>query len=143
VDEALSLFNLALVTSPNNALVRYRRAKIMVQRGNYAAAEEDLVRLRDLSPSEPNVVLLLGKVYRLQGKTMLASRVLAVARDLDPRGATKIAKLIEETGRGRGTAVGGRGSVGAANASSVGETSIEGPSNGAIDVSMEGSLEAA
>jgi hypothetical protein len=102
------------------------------------AAEEDLVRLRDLSPSEPNVVLLLGKVYRLQGKTMLASRVLAVARDLDPRNAPKIAKLIEETGRGRGTAAGGRGSVGVAHTS---ETSIEGPSTGAVDVSMEGSLE--
>jgi len=124
-------------------LIGLHHGKTLIIDQRPQAAEEDLVRLRDLSPSEPNVVLLLGKVYRLQGKTMLASRVLAVARDLDPRGATKIAKLIEETGRGRGTAVGGRGSVGAANASSVGETSIEGPSNGAIDVSMEGSLEAA
>lgn len=38
VDDALSLFDVALVTSPNNALVRYRRAKIMVQRGNYAVS---------------------------------------------------------------------------------------------------------
>jgi hypothetical protein len=101
-----------------------------------------LVRLRDLSPSEPNVVLLLGKVYRLQGKTTLASRVLAVARDLDPRNAPKIAKLIEETGRGRSAIAGGKGSVGVAHTSG-GDTSIEGPSTAAVDVSMEGSLDGA
>lgn len=96
------------------------------------------MRLRDLSPSEPNVVLLLGRVYRLQGKMHQASRVLAAARDLDPRNAPRIAKLIEETGRSRGTAAGpGRGTAG------VAETSIEGPSNSGIDVSMEGSLEGA
>ncbi|KAG8759045.1 anaphase-promoting complex subunit cdc27 [Serendipita sp. 396] len=131
VEEALSLFNIALQASPNNSLVRYRRAKIMVQRGDYAAAEEDLVRLCDLSPSEPNVVLLLGKVYHLQGKKEDATRVLAVARDLDPRNAPKIEKLVEESTREREAAATEEGIGG-------GETSVEGASESALDVSMEG-----
>jgi hypothetical protein len=85
------------------------------------------------------VVLLLGRVYRLQGKTTLANQVLAVARDLDPRNAPKIAKLVEETttSRSRVTGTGGRSIVGSGN----GEASIEGASEGVIDVSMEGSMD--
>lgn len=136
VEEALSLFNVALEASPNNPLVRYRRAKIMVQRENFEAAEEDLVRLCDLSPSEPNVVLLLGKVYHLQGKTTEATRILATARDLDPRNAPRIAKLVDEAARSRNAAA----AVGGPSLSSTGagETSIDGPSESVVDVSMEG-----
>jgi hypothetical protein len=89
-----------------------------------------LVQLCDLSPSEPNVVLLLGKVLRLQGKTTQATRVLAVARDLDPRNAPKIAKLVEETGpMASGDTTG--------MSVNQGETSVEESTVG-VDVSMEG-----
>ena len=163
VEEALSLFNVALEASPNNPLVRYRRAKIMVQRGDFEvrpivwinvaddlhtkfhscspdpllsnqAAEEDLVRLCDLSPSEPNVVLLLGKVYHLQGKTTEATRILATARDLDPRNAPRIAKLVEEAAQSRNADTGEP----PLSSPGVGETSIDGPSGSVVDVSMEG-----
>ena len=195
----MSLFNVALVASPNNPLVRYRRAKIWVQHGNYAvshdpslallrllslrvlwiagrakagkghaatpvvewfrflilfiksyarssaltfvicvvqAAEDDLVRLCDLSPSEPNVVLLLGKVLRLQGKMTEASRVLAVARDLDPRSAPKIAKLVEEN-RPIASAIVGIGDRRKMSVSQGAETSVSVEESG-VDVSMDG-----
>jgi hypothetical protein len=63
-----------------------------------------------------------------------ASRILAVARDLDPRNAPKIAKLVEET-----TGAGPMSSAGVGDTTGVnqGETSVEGSAVG-VDVSMEG-----
>lgn len=69
----------------------------------------------------------------------MAARVLAVARDLDPRNAPRIAKLIEETARRSSAAAAGRG-TGNHVGLGAGETSIEDRSS-AVDVSMEGSIE--
>ena len=81
------------------------------------------------------MVLLLGKALRLQGKTTQASLVLAVARDLDPRNAAKIAKLVEETGPMTSAAA----TTAHADVSvNLPETSVE---ESGIDVSMDSSME--
>ncbi|KAH9934878.1 protein prenylyltransferase [Fomitopsis serialis] len=94
-DKALDLFNEAVRISPDNALVRYRRAKILILLRRYTAAAEDLEFLRDTSPEESNVIFQLAKVYRLQGDSVKSAQMLAVARDVSPKSVNKIRKLLE------------------------------------------------
>ncbi|TFY58157.1 hypothetical protein EVJ58_g6583 [Rhodofomes roseus] len=94
-DKALDLFNEAVRISPDNALVRYRRAKILISLKRYTAAAEDLEFLRDTSPDESNVIFQLAKVYRLLGDSVKAAQMLAVARDVSPKSVNKIRKLLE------------------------------------------------
>jgi len=94
-DKALELFNEAVRISPDNALVRYRRAKILILLRRYTAAAEDLEFLRDTSPEESNVIFQLAKVYRLQGDSVKSAQMLAVARDVSPKSVNKIRKLLE------------------------------------------------
>jgi anaphase-promoting complex subunit 3 len=51
--------------------------------------------LRDTSPDESNVVFQLARAYRLVGDTVRAAQMLAVARDVSPKSAGKIRKLME------------------------------------------------
>ncbi|KAH7912129.1 hypothetical protein BJ138DRAFT_1179026 [Hygrophoropsis aurantiaca] len=92
---ALSLFNQAVRLAPENALVRYRRAKILISMKQYADAIKDLEQLRDSSPEESNVVFQLAKVYRLMGDEVKSAHWLAIARDISPKSVNKIKKLIE------------------------------------------------
>ncbi|EGO20998.1 hypothetical protein SERLADRAFT_452141 [Serpula lacrymans var. lacrymans S7.9] len=92
---ALSLFDQAVRLSPDNALVRYRRAKILISLKRYSSALQDLELLRDSSPEESNVVFQLAKVYRLIGDEVKSAHWLAVARDISPKSVNKIKKLIE------------------------------------------------
>jgi len=92
---ALSLFDRAVRIAPDNALVRYRRAKILIGMKKYSLAVEDLRQLRDSSPEESNVVFQLAKVYRLMGDEVNSAHWLAVARDMSPKSVGKIKKLIE------------------------------------------------
>ncbi|KZT28557.1 TPR-like protein [Neolentinus lepideus HHB14362 ss-1] len=94
-DTALALYEQAVRTSPDNALVRYRRAKILIAKKRYKRAAEDLEYLRDLTPEESNVIFQLAKVYRLLGDELKAAQLLAVARDLSPKSVNKIKKLID------------------------------------------------
>ncbi|KZT11471.1 TPR-like protein [Laetiporus sulphureus 93-53] len=94
-DQALSLFNEAVRLSPENALVRYRRAKILIALKQYAAAVKDLERLRETSPEESNVIFQLAKAYRLLGNNVKSAELLAVARDVSPKSVDKIRKLLE------------------------------------------------
>ncbi|TFK55248.1 TPR-like protein [Heliocybe sulcata] len=94
-DTALALYEQAVRTSPDNALVRYRRAKILIAKKRYKLAAEDLEYLRDLTPEESNVIFQLAKVYRLLGDELKAAQLLAVARDLSPKSVNKIKKLID------------------------------------------------
>ncbi|CCM02895.1 uncharacterized protein FIBRA_05009 [Fibroporia radiculosa] len=93
--KALDLFNEAVRLSPDNALVRYRRAKILISQRRYRAAVEDLEYLRDSSPEESNVIFQLARVYRLQGDVTKSQQLLAVARDVSPKSVKKFAKLLE------------------------------------------------
>ncbi|KZT69078.1 TPR-like protein [Daedalea quercina L-15889] len=94
-EKALGLFNEAVRISPDNALVRYRRAKILISLKRYTAAAEDLEFLRDTSPEESNVIFQLAKVYRLLGDSVKSAQMLAVARDVSPKSVNKIRKLLE------------------------------------------------
>ncbi|KAJ7219122.1 hypothetical protein GGX14DRAFT_434695 [Mycena pura] len=94
-DAALLLFDEAVKMSPENALVRYRRAKIFISLKKYDAAVRDLETLRSSSPEESNVVFQLAKVYRLLGDKVKSAQLLAIARDISPKSVSKIKKLLE------------------------------------------------
>ncbi|EMD38605.1 hypothetical protein CERSUDRAFT_105193 [Gelatoporia subvermispora B] len=93
--KALELFDQAVRLSPENALVRYRRAKILIAARRYTDAVADLEYLRDTSPEESNVIFQLAKVYRLMGDSVKGAQLLAVARDVSPKSLHKIRKLVE------------------------------------------------
>ncbi|KAF8892565.1 hypothetical protein BD779DRAFT_1509674 [Infundibulicybe gibba] len=92
---ALLLFDEAVRLAPDNALVRYRRAKILVSIRKYSLAVKDLESLRNSSPEESNVVFQLAKVYRLMGDELRSAQTLAVARDISPKSLSKMKKLLE------------------------------------------------
>ncbi|KAH9028166.1 TPR-like protein [Lactarius hengduanensis] len=92
---ALALFNEAVKLSPENALVRYRRAKMLISMKRYETAVRDLEFLRDSSPEESNVIFQLARAYRLIGDEVKSAQMLAVARDVSPKSAKKIQKLME------------------------------------------------
>lgn len=92
---AHSLFDQAVRVAPDNALVRYRRAKILISMKRYAEALEDLLQLRDSSPEESNVVFQIAKVYRLMGDEVKSAHWLAIARDTSPKSVNKLKKLID------------------------------------------------
>ncbi|GLB35381.1 putative anaphase-promoting complex, cyclosome, subunit 3 [Lyophyllum shimeji] len=92
---ALALFNDAVKLAPDNALVRYRRAKILVSMRKYEAAVQDLEYLRSTTPEESNVIFQLARVYRLLGNETKSAQTLAVARDISPKSLNKIKKLLE------------------------------------------------
>ncbi|RDB23972.1 Protein bimA [Hypsizygus marmoreus] len=94
---ALWLFDKAVALAPTNALVRYRRAKILVSMRKYEAAVQDLEFLRRETPEESNVVFQLAKVYRLLGNEAKSAHTLAVARDISPKSLNKIKKLLDTT----------------------------------------------
>jgi len=94
-DAALALFDQAEKLSPDNALVRYRRAKILISMKRYPEAIEDLEILRDSSLEESNVVFQLAKVYRLVGDELKSAQMLAIARDTSPKSVNKLKKLLE------------------------------------------------
>lgn len=98
--------------APENALVRYRRSKILISMKKYdvsevmeclssvscivsQAAVEDLETLRSSSPEESNVVFQLAKVYRLLGDDVKSAQLLAIARDISPKSVSKIKKLLD------------------------------------------------
>ncbi|EJF65652.1 protein prenylyltransferase [Dichomitus squalens LYAD-421 SS1] len=94
-DKALELFNRAIEFSPENALVRYHRAKILIAMKKYTAAVQDLETLRDTSPDESNVLFQLAKAYRLLGDDVKFTQLLAEVRDVAPKSVAKIRKLVD------------------------------------------------
>ncbi|KAF7304666.1 TPR-REGION domain-containing protein [Mycena kentingensis (nom. inval.)] len=92
---ALALFDEAVRHQPDNALVRYRRAKVHIAVRNYRDAIQDLETLRNTSPEESNVVFQLAKVYRLVGDELKSAQLLAIARDIAPKSLSKIKKLLD------------------------------------------------
>lgn len=84
-------------------------------------------------------MLLLGEVYKKQGKEEMATRTLAVAKDLDPKFAGKIAKLLGGStgagGSGGRVGIGGAGTGGGASVDTTRESALS------ADVSMDASVE--
>ncbi|CAL1704161.1 unnamed protein product [Somion occarium] len=95
IEAALALFDQAIQLSPDNALVRYHRAKVLIALRRYSLAIADLELLRAASPDESNVVFQLARVYRLMGDKVKSAQLLAVARDVSPKSINKIRKLLE------------------------------------------------
>ncbi len=58
-------------------------------------AVQDLEHLRDTSPEESNVLFQLARVYRLMGDEVKFAQLLAEVRDVAPKSAGKIRKLVE------------------------------------------------
>lgn len=56
---------------------------------------KDLEYLRDTSPEESNVIFQLARAYRLTGNKVKSAQMLAIARDVSPKSAKKIQKLLE------------------------------------------------
>ena len=56
---------------------------------------QDLEHLRDTSPDESNVLFQLARVYRLMGEQEKFAQLLAEVRDVAPKSAGKIRKLVE------------------------------------------------
>ena len=55
----------------------------------------DLEYLRDSSPEESNVIFQLARAYRLIGDQVKSAQMLAIARDVSPKSAKKIQRLME------------------------------------------------
>ena len=111
-ETAVQLYGKAIEYCPENALVRYRRGKLLIGMKRYKAerffrpeyvqtlthpqlAVQDLEFLRDLSPDESNVVFQLARAYRLLGDKVKSAQLLAVARDVSPKSIKKIERLLE------------------------------------------------
>ncbi|KAI0041541.1 TPR-like protein [Auriscalpium vulgare] len=92
---ALALFDEAVRLSPENALVRYRRAKLLIAMKRYEPGIQDLETLLSSSPEEANVIFQLARAYRLVGNEVKSAQMLAVARDVSPKSVNKIKKLME------------------------------------------------
>ncbi|KAJ8456169.1 hypothetical protein ONZ45_g18799 [Pleurotus djamor] len=92
---ALAIFDQAVQLCPDNALVRYRRAKVLIAAKKYQGAVEDLESLRRVAPEEANVIYQLAKVYRLMGNELKSAQMLALARDISPKSVHKISKLLD------------------------------------------------
>jgi anaphase-promoting complex subunit 3 len=56
---------------------------------------KDLEYLRDSSPEESNVIFQLARAYRLIGDQVKSAQMLAIARDVSPKSAKKIQRLME------------------------------------------------
>ena len=54
----------AFEIAPDNPLVIFERARVLLCLGNYKAALEDAERLKALAPKEPSLYFLLEKIYR-------------------------------------------------------------------------------
>lgn len=108
---ALALFDEAVRIAPENALVRYRRAKIYISIGKYKVSVKrqaerakviefqeavvDLEMLKNATPEESNVIFQLAKVYRLVGDVVQSAQALAAARDISPKSMNKMKKLLD------------------------------------------------
>ncbi|GAA6029494.1 hypothetical protein JCM8097_003707 [Rhodosporidiobolus ruineniae] len=95
--EALEMYERACMLQPESALAKFKRVRLMLAFRQFHTAEPDLLSLRILAPSEPNVHYLLGKLYRQLGPARRAEMLqsFAIAQDLEPRMASVIREQIE------------------------------------------------
>jgi len=96
MEEALERFDRSLALSPQSAMVKFKRVKVLIALKRYENALKDLKDLRDLAPDEANVPFVLAKVCRVMGQRVEATRYFTVARDLDPKLGAIIGHLLEE-----------------------------------------------
>ncbi|GAA5885393.1 hypothetical protein JCM16303_006032 [Sporobolomyces ruberrimus] len=97
--EALETYERACLLAPDSFLARFRRVRMMVALGKYQLAEPDLLQLKSLTPLEPTVHYLLGKLYKSLGPSRRTQMLAAftTAQDLEPRMASVIREQIERS----------------------------------------------
>ena len=92
-DKALNTLNQALEKTPNNSLCKFHRSSILISIGKFEDALKELEELKSLTPREPLVYYLIGKVHGKLGNTDLALMHYSWASDLDPKGSGSHAKI--------------------------------------------------
>ncbi|KAK0423594.1 hypothetical protein QR680_008226 [Steinernema hermaphroditum] len=85
----------ALEMSPDNVAVRYHYAENLFALQKYDEALDVLKILRQLSPDEPNIYSLIGRVFKKRENEHLAQLNLNWAQDMDPRGEQHHSVLSE------------------------------------------------
>ncbi|PLW57443.1 hypothetical protein PCANC_01781 [Puccinia coronata f. sp. avenae] len=97
LNPALHFFSQAVnVAHSSVASVRFSRAKILFELGEFEESKTELEKLVDMVPTEFNVRFLLGKIYMQLGQKNLAIKQLTFSIELDPKAIHVIKKLLEQ-----------------------------------------------
>jgi anaphase-promoting complex subunit 3 len=84
--EALKILNQAIKLEPNSIAARFHRARILFDSRLYEDARQELHQLKEISPDEPHVFFLLGRVYKKLGDQAQAQIYFNYSSQIDPRG---------------------------------------------------------
>lgn len=96
------MYDHAKTVAPQSSLVRFKRVRLLIRMHQdevsqefyllscgadrfSQAAEADLLALQHQAANEPNVLYLLGQLYRNLGRRPEMLRFFAQAQDLEPR----------------------------------------------------------
>ncbi|PLW31924.1 hypothetical protein PCANC_19175 [Puccinia coronata f. sp. avenae] len=97
LNPALHFFSQAVhVAHSSVASVRFSRAKILFELGEFEESKTELEKLVDMVPTEFNVQFLLGMIYMQLGQKNLAIKQLTFSIELDPKAIHVIKKLLEQ-----------------------------------------------
>ncbi|PLW25595.1 hypothetical protein PCASD_25648 [Puccinia coronata f. sp. avenae] len=97
LNPALHFFSQAVnVAHSSVASVRFSRAKILFELGEFEESKTELEKLVDMVPTEFNVRFLLGKIYMQLRQKNLAIKQLTFSIELDPKAIHVIKKLLEQ-----------------------------------------------
>ncbi|GAA5978695.1 hypothetical protein JCM10908_004450 [Rhodotorula pacifica] len=96
--DALIMYDKARDAAPDSSLVRFKRVRLLIRMHRHEAAQADLLALQRQAPTEPNVLYLLGQLYRNLGRRPEMLRLFSQAQDLEPRFASLIRQQIEQDG---------------------------------------------
>jgi len=77
--EALAVIGKGLIARPDSRPLHFRAANLAADMGDYAVAEEHLLKLKELDPGNRGVQVLLAALYERMG---LAGRVEGILREL-------------------------------------------------------------
>lgn len=83
--EALAHYTHALTLSPNSALARFKKARVLMALRMHQEALVELEQLKDLAPEEANVFFLLGKCYKSLGDRGASVKAFTTALNLDAK----------------------------------------------------------
>lgn len=90
---ALTNYSRALELSPQSALARFKKARVLMHLRYWSEALVELEILRDQAPDEANVWFLLGKCYKGLGERGEALRALTTALNLDAKVSSAVPGL--------------------------------------------------
>lgn len=82
----MAILNHAINLEPNSIAARFHRARILFDSKYFDQARDELNQLKELSPHEPHVFFLLGRVYKKLGEPAQAQIYFNYSSQIDPRG---------------------------------------------------------